>query len=265
MRSKYQDISSFMRSPFGTTTSMDKNTKYDQLYKEFIKDNKIYIEGYTVIENSYYIHIKIPSESQKDSNYKYDVVIRFFTDKPNLLLTPSLRAYYMQFFSNSPGFIYKYAALYKKEDYLIKEMYNKLDSQYQNVMPEKTNSDMNLSYDKSIYFACKFLSDGQFRYLNKYGILLQKKKSPSAFFSAINDFESVKFDHELMNTEKRLKKDIDKKQSSEKKGKKPTDTNKIQANSSTSKDKSSIHRVIKITGNHNRIKKKSATKSTRRT
>ena len=163
MSKKYQAISDFMRSPFGRTDSMDQNIKYEKMYNEYTKSNKIYVSGYTIIESSYYIHIKIPSESQKDGKYEYDVIIRFFTDKPELEKSMSLRAYYMQFFSNSPSFIYKYAALYKKEDYLIRELYDKLDPEYKDVMPEKTNSDMILSYDKSIYFACRFLSDGRFR------------------------------------------------------------------------------------------------------
>jgi hypothetical protein len=255
-----------MWAPFGRTDSMQKNTKYEKLYNEFVKSNKIYIAGYTVIEKSYYIHVKVPSESQKDGRYEYDVVIRLFTDKPELELTNSLRAYYMQFFSNSPGFIYKYAALYKKEDYLIKDLYDKLDSDYKDVMPEKTNSDMILSYDKSIYFACKFLSDGRFRYLSKFGILLQKKKTPEKFFSDISDFKSVKFDHDLLNTERKLKRDIENKNNAERKRtqKRLSDLHRISASTSTSRNGNrSVHRTVKITGGH-RITKKVARKSTKR-
>lgn len=257
-KSKYQSIADFMRSPFGRTDSMEKNTKYQELYETYKRSNKIYVAGYCNIEDSYYIHVKIPSESQKDGKYEYDVVIRFFTDNPSLKPGNSLRAYYMQFFSNSPGFIYKYAALYKKEDYLIRDLYNKLDPEYSNVMPTKTNSDMVLSYDKSIYFACRFLSDGRFRYLNKFGLLLQKKKTPSKFFSDISDFKSIKFDQDLLNTEKKLKRDIaNSKKSDERKDiKKLYDLNKIQAGGSTAKNKhsSSIRRKPKITGGSKKAK-----------
>ena len=123
-KSKYQSIGEFMHSPFGLNSSMEKNNKYESLYNTFVQSNKIYIAGYTNIEDSYYVHVKIPSESQKDGKYEYDVVIRFFTDKPELRHVNSLRAYYMQFFSNSPSFIYKYAALYKKEPLEFRNVIN---------------------------------------------------------------------------------------------------------------------------------------------
>lgn len=266
---KYQTISEFMMSPFGIYSSMEKNNKYEALYENFVKSNKIYIAGFTNIEDSYYVHIKIPSESQKDGKYEYDVVIRFFTDKPALRAGTSLRAYYMQFFSNSPGFIYRYAALYKKEDYLIKALYDKLDPEYSNVMPTKTNADMELSYDKSIYFACKFLSEGRFRYLTKVGLLLHKKKTPQKFFSDISDFKAIKFDQELMNVEKKLKKDLDSGKIAEerKDRKKLHDLNKKQPEQSTLKDKSkpSITRKPKITGGGHKKTKIVARKTTKKT
>ena len=258
---KFQTIQEFMREPFGRSDSMDKNAKYDELYKKFISENKIRIEGFTTIEDSYYVHIKIPSESQtteKNKKYEYDVIIRFFTDKPELLLAGSFRAYYMQFFSNSPSFIYRYAYLYKEHDYLIKMLYDKLDPEYQNVKPEKTNAGMELSYDKSIYFACRFLSDHQFRYMNKKGVLGAKKKTPQKFFSDISDFKSVKFDQDLMNAEKKLKKSIDKGGTTKEKsdaGREIFDLNKKQnieakkGKKITGKPKiKGSHRVIKIVG-----------------
>ena len=86
---------------------------------------------------------------------------------------------------------------------MIKELYDKLDPEYADKMPEKTNSDMKVSYDKSIFFACKYLSDLRFKYLNKIGPLQRRKKTPEKFFSDISDFKSVKFDQDLMKTELR--------------------------------------------------------------
>ena len=250
---KYQTIGEFMYSPFGESGSMDKNVKYAKLYEDFVQKHKIYIAGFTIIGESYYVHVRVPSESHSDGKYEYDVVIKFFTNKPELNKTISLRQYYMQFFSNSPGFMYRYAALYKKHGYLIKEIYDKLDPEYADVMPDKTNADMELSYDKSIFFACKFLSDGRFRYLNKIGLLVRKKKNPEKFFADISDFRSVKFDQDLMNTEKKLRKDIE--NQSKNKQKDIQKANKLKrkmASYSSSKGGNvSNHRVVKIkSGGH---------------
>lgn len=263
---KYQTIQEFMRRPFENFDSMDKDTKYEALYKNYVSQNKIRIEGFVNIENSYYVHIKIPSESQttdKNKKYEYDVVIRFFTDKPELLLAGSFRAYYMQFFSNSPSFIYKYAYVYKQHDYLIEALYNKLDPEFKDVAPEKTNSNMEVSYDKSIYFACKFLSDHQFRYMNKHGVLRMKKKTPEKFFRDISDFKSVKFDQDIMAAEKKLKGSIEKgdlKDRSEA-GLELYDLNKQKG--IEAKKKKTINKKPKITAGH-RVTKIVGRKTTRK-
>ena len=163
----FQTFDSFMRMPFHRDSQIQKNMKYNVLYKEYISKNKIYIAGYTEIEDSYYIHIKVPSDSLKDGKYEYDVVIRFFTDDPKLKYNNSLSGYYIQFFSNSPGFIYRYAVVYKKYHFLIEELYNKMDPDFKDQMPEKTNPNEELSYEKTIYFACKFISERKFRILNR--------------------------------------------------------------------------------------------------
>ena len=207
---KYQTISQFMRSPFNRDADMEKNASYERAYNTFIRNNKIRIAGYTQIEESYYIHIKVPSESQKDNKYEYDVVIRFFSTDPEVLKQSTLDQYSIQFFSNSPGFMYRYAVLYKQQGYLIEALYDKLDPEFKNKLPEKTNPNMEVSYDKSIYFACKFISERKFRLLNKRGIILQHKKKPALFFVDISDFRSVKLDHELMKIERDLTKEVEK-------------------------------------------------------
>lgn len=265
MSKKYQTLSDFMFSPFHRTDSMDKNIKYEKMYEEMNMKKQIYIEGYTVIEDSYYIHVKVPSESKKSDKYEYDVVIRFFTDKPSVKMSISLRDYYIQFFSNSPGFIYKYAALYRKEGYLIEVLQDKLDPEYKDVMPEKTNSDMILSYDKSIYFACKYLSEAKFKVLNKGGILLQKKKSLSKFLADISDFKSVKYDQELLSVEKQLKKSLGTDKGVREHARTQLDIHRKLAGKSTSKDLQSIvsknKKISKKTGNK-KISKKVASMST---
>ena len=202
---KYQTLTEFVVSPFGNR-DVQKYDEYESKYKEFILSNRIRVYGMCIVEGSYYFHIKVPSESKtsKDGKYEYDVVIRFFTENTDISKEGHLRNYNIQFFSNSPSFIYKYAYLYKKEGYLINALYNKLDPSYFNTPPEKSNPDMKLSYDKSIYFACRYLSDKQFRYLDKKGHILNKKIDSKKFFSNISDFKSIKMDQAILSEEKKL-------------------------------------------------------------
>lgn len=208
-RRTFQTFDGFMRMPFQNDRQILKNSNYNRMYEEYRSENRIYLNAYTEVEGSYYVHIKVPSITLKDGKYEYDVVLRFFTDKPEVQKSSSLVDYYIQFFSNSPGFMYRYAVLYKYHHLLIELLYDKLDPEYKDQMPEKTNPNMELSYDKTIYFACKFISEHKFRVLNKRGILLQKKVKPVKFFSDISDFRSVKMDRELIKAEGELKKQLE--------------------------------------------------------
>ena len=241
MTSKYQTLSGFLLAPF-KNANVEKDVTYDSKYRNFVSSNKIRVFAMCEIEDSYFIHVKIPSESQKNNKYEYDVVIRFFTDNPEIKTQGTLANYFVQFFSNSPSFMYQYAYLYNKEGFLIKALYDKLDADYIDVPPEKTNSNMNKSYDKSIYFACRYLSEQKFRYLNKKGHLVSKKVDEKKFFSNISDFKSVKVDQALLSEEKKLSTLLQQKAPRSIIGKtKASITGKrIEATNSTNKNSSSI-------------------------
>lgn len=271
----FQTLSEFLREPFGKTDDRDKLAKYQKMYKD--EGSKIELSAHTKIKDSFYFHVKIPSKSKEDMNVFYDVVIRFFTDKPDSLKSSHIRDYYIQFFSNSPGFIYNYAVLYKQHGYLIEELYQKLDPRFFDTLPEKSNAKMDISYDKSIYFACMFLSERRFKVLNKFGIALGRKLSPSVFFQEIKDFQTVKIEGELVNMEKKAMKVLDKKMEaiqSMEKGRKERelDNHRKSAVLSTAKNHRTTN-IGKITASKatsgartiNRIVKKTARKSTRRT
>lgn len=202
LKSKYQTITQFIFSPFNDSkSSIEKDTKYSTMYLKYRRTNKIRLAAVTEIEGSWYFHIKVPSESQ--NKVEYDVVIRFFTNSDTYKKETHLRNYYIQFFSNSPSFIYQYAYVYKQKGYLIEKLYNKMDSEFLDTPPTKTNKDENLSYDKSIYFAVRFLASERFKYLGKLSSVFFKR-SPEKFFRGISDINTKRVEQEITKEEKKL-------------------------------------------------------------
>lgn len=266
MISKYQTLTSFLLEPFHQKNSLTRDTEYDTKYRKFVAENKIRIFAMCQIEDSYYIHIKVPSESQKSKGYEYDVIIRFFPPNGDIEKQSHIRNYYIQFFSNSPSFMYQYAYLYKKEGFLIEALYNKLDADYIDIPPEKTNKEMKISYDKSIYFACRFLEDKKFRYLDKTGMLLNKKVSERRFFSNISDFQSIKIDQILIGEEKKLSREIKKKNDQERVSRSQGKIKKRTPVTNTFKNEkpSSINIVVKKTPKGKIVAKKTTKKTSRR-
>ena len=159
---RYQTLSDFLIHPFGVPSS-DLDSKYAEAYKK--TRELMSVEGYSVLDESYYIHIKVPSESQPGK--KYDVVIQFIPQTNTMTKEHMLDNYVIQFFSNSPSFIYKYAALYRIHGYMIDALQEKLDPEYKDKLPEKSNTEMKLYCDKSIYLAGRYLLDNRYKFMSK--------------------------------------------------------------------------------------------------
>ena len=117
MANKYQTLSEFLVKPFGSPETITKDQSFNAKYITLLQKNGIKIKAVTEVENSWFYHITIASESNE--GYTYDVVIRFFTDNPLYLKEVSLRNYYVQFFSNAPSFMYTFAYVYKQNGFLI--------------------------------------------------------------------------------------------------------------------------------------------------
>lgn len=201
-----QTLQQFLDAPFGIPNQM-KNLKYEDRYQAFKKNNKIRIESSIEFEKNYFIHVQVPSESNKGLNY-YDVVVQFFTPNPEVEKELSVEHYYVQFFSNSPGFVYKYSALYKMQGYLIESLYDKFDPGVLNILPDKANSSYELYFDSSIYYACRYLLDNKLRCLGKFNIKIFKTKPVKNFFNDIQDVESANISRQISSIESKLRTEI---------------------------------------------------------
>lgn len=232
----YQTLEGFLAAPFGSREP--KSNEFEQKYQKLKSNKRIHIEASTKIEDNYLLHIKVGSDSTQ--SVFYDVILLFFTDDPMISKGISFRKYYVQFFSNSPSFIYQYAALYKQNNGLIEMLYDKLDPEYADKVPEKANPSMKLSYDKSIYSACRFMQDNPISAFSKAGYLVRKKKTPEKFFSDIKTFADVKLDNEINQLDKKVDNELKK---------------------ASSKDKENIKKTFG-NGGFGKTKKKTPTRST---
>ena len=203
----HQTLHQFINAPFGIPQEM-KNLRYEDRYQNFKKSNKIQVESTIEFEKNYFVHLKVPSESQKGLTY-YDVVLQFFTPNEKIAKEITVQNYYVQFFSNSPGFVYKYASLYKLQGYLIESLYDKFDPGMINALPDKANSSYDLYFDSSIYYACRYILDNKITILGKFNIKVFKTKPVDAFFRDIQDTESLAITRDISSLEISLKKEID--------------------------------------------------------
>lgn len=255
----YQTVEGFLRAPFGSPEP--KSNEFEQKYQKLKSGKRIYIEASTRIEDNYLLHFKVGSDS--NPNQFYDVIFLFFTDDEAVKRDISFANYYVKFFSNSPSFIYQYAVLYKENDALIDMLYDKLDPNFRDQVPTKSNPNMKLSYDKSIYSACRFMQDNKISAFSKAGILVKKKKKPDTFFSDIKTFADVKLDTEIHQLDKKVDNELKKasKKDKETVKKKSRSFGKQTSTRSTLTSKKSSG-VTKISKSSSVQRKKKATRST---
>lgn len=219
----FQTIDEFLVAPFGNESP--KNQDFEKKYRKMYDEKRIHLVAFTQIDDDYLLHLSVGSDTNVSESY--DVVLLFFTDDEAIKKEITFRNYYVKFFSNSPSFIYQYAVLYRQNGFLIDMLYEKMDENYKDVMPDKVNKDHNLSYDKSIYCACKYVLTKSSAF-NKY-LNFTPKKTPEVFFRGIKDFSDVKMISEIRSMDKKINKELE-----ENKRKQKDDKKKIRRPSSTS-------------------------------
>ena len=91
-----QTLSQFIQAPFGVKNEV-KRREYEKRYQEYKKKYKIKIEAALDFEGNFFIHLKVPSESQEKKT-AYDVVVQFFSPSEKVDMNASVENYYVQFF-----------------------------------------------------------------------------------------------------------------------------------------------------------------------
>lgn len=240
-----QTLNEFIHNPFGQPNKQ-KYLQYESRYQSFKKNNKIKLVKSLFLDDNYFLHVRVPSESQKGATH-YDVVVQFYTPNKDVKRELTIQHYYVQFFSNSPGFMYKYASLYKLEGYLIEALYNKFQPGMLDVLPDKANKDYELFYDSSIYYACRYLLDNKITCLGKLNLRIFSTKNSAKFFENIQDTESVGLMTDIAKLERSIKQEIgkDTKLSQTEEVKLKTSKNKLFGKEIAKKHMNKTHRVTK--------------------
>lgn len=101
--------------------------------------------------NTYWAHIKVPSEVCK--NFYYDVVLKFYAGSNVESGGNDLFKYNVNFYSNDPAFVYTYAHVFLKNNLFVKELSSKMSKEALRKQAKEKNPGNNIGYVKSLYFA----------------------------------------------------------------------------------------------------------------
>lgn len=201
---RYQTLNQFMKNPFGLKPQeIPYAWRNNSLH--LIETGKIRLMQILEYEGSYFYNIEVPSES--NPNLHYDVVIQFIPPTSDLTKKGHIRDYYVKFFSNSPGFVYKYAALYYAEGFLIDSLMSKLGEDFIQA-PTKTNPKMELAMDKSIYYAASLIIRNDFYFSFKDSFTAKRTKNVQKFLEGVLEFDGVMANIEVEKFKKSAKQQL---------------------------------------------------------
>jgi uncharacterized protein YwgA len=210
-----QNILEFIDNPMGKgsnaipSRNLIKNDLNQRMHKMLTEKKKKFVLDIYDDKGDYYFHFLIPSESV-DRHNTYDVVLHFSTDgNDDLKNDPDLRRYSVRFFSNSPSFTFTFAYAFN----LYGLMVEGLDSKYRKIVlsnpPITRNPGEIISYEKTVYFAAKYLTEDSNRLLRRMIINTKAKPFKKApFIAKIRNTDQIEL--EIKREDMRLKRDRDK-------------------------------------------------------
>ena len=156
-----QSMEEYMENPMGRGSTAignrslikkDLDSRYDILLKRY----KDFEHHQYAKDGHFYIHILIPSETKRENTY--DVILELFPSDESVKVGRSLKQYDFRVFSNCPSFVYTYAYVYNQYGLLIPGLSSKYSDITLDTQPGTKNPGEVINYDKSIYFACKYIT-----------------------------------------------------------------------------------------------------------
>jgi hypothetical protein len=150
----------YIDNPSGGTSVITNRKMYKDLYtskfdKILLRENgkidfKVYKDNKSK-DDSFYIHIKVPSEVI--AKFYYDVVIHLSTVETTKKASTNLRQYQVKFFSNDPAFVYTFAHAFSEHHIFVEDLKPRMSKVALKSLAKTKNPTNQIFYVKSLYFA----------------------------------------------------------------------------------------------------------------
>lgn len=209
MKYQLQTLKNFYDNPMGKGSTAIPNRKItidfmESKYYRLTNKKDITCRVY-IHEEFYYFHLLIPSDSD-DLNIHYDVVIKFCPANKHSKFDNFLNNYYVKFFSNCPSFTYTFAYVYMNNGLLIDELKGRYRDEVLTQKPNIRNRSGLINYDKSIFYACKYILDHK-HLLNKMRLQSEQVRKPIEFlFKNIRNTDKIELEYAKENKKVRKEK-----------------------------------------------------------
>lgn len=169
--------------------------------------HKLSVSWYATSDQILIAHVKVPSNSLE--KVFYDVILQFDLSSANGYLT--LNHANTLFFSNCPSFVFTHAYSFHTKKLLCEWLTDKYDPKVLEIHPVEKNEYLLLTYEKSLYYACKFVAGrNNINQVKRFAVATSFQNIATRVLSS----DAILA---LYNEEKKKKDNIKKKENTEKK------------------------------------------------
>lgn len=247
----------YINNPMGRKNAVISNREMYRVYytgkynKLMVRENGKIDYSLYKHKDTYYIHLKIPSETVKE--FYYDVVIMFYP-KDKVTIAKSLEDYNVKFFSNDPSFTYTFAHAFVTNKVFIEDLKSKMSPLAIKKEAKEKNPKNEVGYVKTIYFAYLFMkSRGLFNKLQ---------------YTSATEYDQKQLLSQIMEADEKIKlrQEGEESQRKSKKPKSKTPVNRPNNNLEMRSQDLSVGKVNTVgkVGNIKKSSKIKGTKTTRR-
>lgn len=185
------NIAEYLLNPMGRGSAVlalpARRRELESQYKDLC--SKIRLTWYILGDKFYIAHVKIPSH--RHERIYYDVLIQFDIDSiasnSSVINDCSVRV-----FSNCPSFTYTYAYIFNKRKDLIEWARKKYPSEVLSKEPMQRNPYQVLSYERSLYFAFRYITSNGRNYVDLIKSTGIKVTSYTRILSSVQSTNQVK-------------------------------------------------------------------------
>lgn len=205
-----QTLEEYLDNPMGKGSTAIANRKLiksdlDARFDKLLAKHKSFKHFHYHDSENFYIHVKIPSESER--NNEYDVVIQFTPTEDEVKNDLTLNRYTIKVFSNCPSFTYTYAYVYADCGLMIEFLKDKYEDVVLDDNPIFKNPGEVINFEKSVYFACKFIKANK-HFLNKLSLAaISKQLVIERFKKTIKSADAIRLEIKKENNRLAAEKD----------------------------------------------------------
>lgn len=168
------------------------------------RDKKLPMVSIYNEEDDLWFHFKIPDEQM--SGFYFDVIFTFHPNSKQETKEGNIHNYQVKFFSNDPGFVFRYCYEFNQAKLIIDPMKSRLNTRALTQPANQTNPNHELRYVKTIYFS--YLVMEKLNLFDK-SMIKQYKVTPLSRSSFVNSIPTDTNIYDKRNTRLKTVKNID--------------------------------------------------------